>query len=121
MRRPIIAANWKMHKTAAEAVVFAQKLEPLIRDAIDADVVVAPPYTSLAMLAAACSNTLIEVAAQNVHPEASGAFTGEVSLAMLKEAGCTRVIVGHSERRALFGETSEFVAQKVRAIQEAGM
>ncbi len=121
MRRPIIAANWKMHKTAAEAVAFAEKLEPLIRDACDVDVVVAPPHTALAALAGALSSDRIELAAQNVHPEARGAFTGEVSLEMLKEAGCTRVIVGHSERRALFGETSAFVAQKVCAAQAAGL
>ena len=121
MRRAIIAANWKMQKTAAEAVAFAEKLEPLIRDVEHVDVVVAPPYTALAALAAALSADRIEVAAQNVHPEASGAYTGEISLEMLREAGCSRVIVGHSERRAQFGETSAFVARKVCAAQAAGL
>jgi len=121
MRTPIIAANWKMHKTAAEAVAFAEKLKPLVMDVGNVDMVVAPPFTALEPLGRALAGSPVALAAQNVHPAAQGAFTGEISIPMLSDLGCRYVIVGHSERRAIFGETSAFVAQKAVAVQEAGL
>jgi triosephosphate isomerase len=121
MRRPILAANWKMHKTAADAVAFAKAFAPRVADASGVDVVIAPPFTALAALGAALAGTAIALAAQNAHPEEQGAFTGEVSAAMLREAGCRYAIVGHSERRTLFGESSELVARKAEALLRHGI
>ncbi len=115
MRTPLLAANWKMHKTIAEAVAFTEAFLPLAADAEHAEIVIAPPFTALAALAAACRGTNIAVAGQDVHWEDHGAFTGEVSVAMLAEAGASHVIIGHSERRRLFGETDATVNRKVRA------
>jgi triosephosphate isomerase len=119
-RRPIIAANWKMHKTHLEAIRDVQKLSYLLDkgDAERVEVVICPPFTSLRSV-----QTLIDsdrlgygLGAQNVHFEEAGAFTGEVSPAMLVALKCGYVIVGHSERRAMFGETDEVVNRKVRAV-----
>ena len=119
-RRPIIAANWKMHKTHLEAIRDVQKLSYLLDkgDAERVEVVICPPFTSLRSV-----QTLIDsdrlgygLGAQNVHSEEAGAFTGEVSPAMLVALKCGYVIVGHSERRAMFGETDEVVNRKVRAV-----
>jgi len=119
-RRPIIAANWKMHKTHLEAIRDVQKLSYLLDkgDAERVEVVICPPFTSLRSV-----QTLIDsdrlgygLGAQNVHSEEAGAFTGEVSPAMLVALKCEYVIVGHSERRAMFGETDEVVNRKVRAV-----
>jgi triosephosphate isomerase len=121
VRRPILAANWKMHKTAAEAEVFAAAFAPLVADAAGVDVVLAPPFTALAALGPALAGTAITLAGQNVHPEPQGAYTGEVSAAMLRELGCRYGIVGHSERRTLFGETSAFVARKAAALLREGI
>jgi len=121
VRTPFVAANWKMHKTVSEAVAFARALAPRVAVLDDVEIAVAPPFTALAALAVALRGTAIALAAQNVHFEKSGAFTGEVSVAMLAELGCRYVIVGHSERRQLFGETDEIVAKKLRAVQAAGL
>ncbi len=121
MRRPIIAANWKMQKGIAEAVRFVEELVPQIRDVETVDVVVGAPFTALDALRRATHSTRIALAGQNAHPEAQGAFTGEISVPMLADAGCRFVILGHSERRALFGETSEFVARKLRAALAGGL
>jgi triosephosphate isomerase len=121
MRVPIITANWKMHKTSAEAVAFAEKLAPQVSDLSGVEAVIAPPFPALAALAAALRGGPVALAAQNVHPEPQGAFTGEVSVGMIAELGCRYAIVGHSERRQLFGESSAFVAQKVVALQAAGL
>ncbi len=124
-RRPIIAANWKMHKTHLEAIQAVQKLSYLIdRDDVErVEVVICPPFTALRSV-----QTLIDadklgygLAAQNVHAEDKGAFTGEVSPLMLKALKCNYVIVGHSERRQLFGEDDMVENQKVRAVFAAGM
>jgi triosephosphate isomerase len=121
VRTPILAANWKMHKTVGEAVAFAKTFAPLVANATRAEAVLAPPFTALAALGPALAGTKIALAAQNVHFEAKGAFTGEIAPAMLRELGCTYTIVGHSERRTLFGETSEVVAKKAEALLASGI
>jgi triosephosphate isomerase len=115
MRTPLLAANWKMYKTVPEAVAYVQALGALIRDFAGVDVVVAPPLTALAAVAEAARGLRIGVAAQNLYFERQGAFTGEVSAAMIKDAGARFVIIGHSERRRLFGDTDEWVNRKLRA------
>jgi len=122
MRRPFVAANWKMHKTRSEAIAFAESFLPRRADwGSDLDVAIAPPFTALADLGRALGGSGIDLAAQNVHDEAHGAFTGEISALMLQELGCTYAIVGHSERRHLFGESSTFVARKASALLAAGV
>jgi triosephosphate isomerase len=118
VRRPILAANWKMHKTSAEVAAFADRFIPLVADADGVDIVIAAPFTLLDGLAKRIAGSAIALAGQNVHPEESGAFTGEIAPAMLTDMGCTYTIVGHSERRALFGESDTFVAQKAAALLE---
>ncbi|MCP3985544.1 MAG: triose-phosphate isomerase [bacterium] len=119
-RRPILAANWKMQKTVGEALAFAEGFLPLVKDAA-ADVVLAPPATALQALGQAISGSDVCLAAQNVHPEPGGAFTGELSTQMLADVGCSYAIVGHSERRTLFGESDEFVAAKAEALLAQGI
>jgi len=119
-RKPIVAANWKMHKTHLEAIQAVQKLSYLL-DKDDADrveVVICPPFTALRSIETLIDSDRLDygLGAQNVHSEAKGAFTGEVSPAMLEALKVRYVIVGHSERRELFGETDESVNKKVRAI-----
>ena len=121
MRRPFVAANWKMHKTVQEAVVYGHDFAGRVATVTDVDIVIAPPYLALPALVEATAHSRIEVAAQNVHTEPHGAFTGEVSLAMLRAAGVTLVIIGHSERRHLFGETDGGVNTKIRATIDAGL
>ena len=115
MRIPFIAANWKMFKTVHESVVFAKEFRAMVKDVIDVEIVVAPPFTALHAVAEAVRNSTVGVAGQNVHWEREGAFTGEISAGMLKEAGAEYVIIGHSERRRLFYETDETVNLKVVA------
>src|SRR3982751_3753490 len=115
MRTPFIAANWKMFKTVQESVVFAKEFRNLVKDITDVEVVIAPPATALHAVAEAVRNSPIGVAGQNLHWEREGAFTGEVSAGMLKEAGAEYVIIGHSERRRMFHETDETVNRKVIA------
>jgi len=121
MRRPFIAGNWKLHKTVSEALELVNSLKTELSDIDDADIVVAPVFTALYRVAAAVSGSNITVAAQNCYPEKSGAFTGEVSPTLLKDIGCRHVIVGHSERRLIFGETDAFVNAKARAVVAEGM
>lgn len=121
MRMPLIAANWKMFKSVAEAVVYAKELRGMVRDIADVEIVLAPPFTALHSVAEATRNTSIGTAGQDVHWEKEGAFTGEVSAAMLKEAGAEYVIIGHSERRRLFGETDGTVNRKTMAALAAGL
>jgi triosephosphate isomerase (TIM) len=119
MRVPFIAANWKMFKTVHEAVVFAKEFRNLVKDTTDVEIVVAPPFTALHSVAEAVRNSTVGVAGQNLHWEREGAFTGEVSAGMLKEAGAEYVIIGHSERRRLFHETDETVNRKLVAALAA--
>src|SRR5690349_17323215 len=121
MRRPIIAGNWKMYKTRAETGAFFDALIPAIQNVEHCDIVVAPPFTALAMAAEEAEGTRVEVSAQNVHWEKEGAFTGEVSVRMLVEVGCTYTIIGHSERRQYFGETDETVEKKTQAAINGGL
>ena len=115
-RKKFVCGNWKMHKTAAEARALLSELRGLAEELAEkAEVAVAPPFTALAAAAEALQGSRIALAAQDVHWEAQGAFTGEVSAPMLAEAGCRHVIVGHSERRQLFGETDETVRRKAGA------
>jgi triosephosphate isomerase len=115
MRIPFIAANWKMFKTVQESVVFAKEFRTLVKDLKDVEVVIAPPATALHAVAEAVRNSPIGVAGQNLHWEREGAFTGELSAGMLKEAGAEYVIIGHSERRRMFHETDETVNRKLVA------
>ncbi len=122
-RRRLIAGNWKMNQGGAEGCALA---EEIARGSVDAtcDVVVAPPFTALAAVASICADTpgnRVEVAGQTLYPKDSGAFTGEISAPMLLESGCKWVILGHSERRQLFGETDETVSEKLGAAIAAGL
>jgi triosephosphate isomerase len=110
-----------MFKTVHEAVVFAKELRAFVKDVSDVEIVVAPTFTALHAVAEALRSTNVGVAAQNVHWETEGAFTGEVSAPMVREAGAEFVIIGHSERRQLFGETDATVKQKIGAAMAAGL
>jgi triosephosphate isomerase len=121
MRRPFIAGNWKLNKTVAEAVALVEDLKAGVADVVDRDIVVAPVFTALTPVASVVEGSNIGLAAQNCYPESRGAFTGEVSPALLKDAGCRYVIVGHSERRQLFGESDAFINRKIKAVLGAGL
>src|SRR5215510_12832774 len=121
MRRPIIAGNWKMFKTRPETSAFFDALIPQIQNIEHCDIVVAPPCTSLATAVEEADGTRVAIAAQDVHWEEQGAFTGEVSVKMLVEVGCTYTIIGHSERRQHFGETDETVEKKTLASVRGGL
>ena len=121
MRIPFIAGNWKMFKTVQEAVVFVKELRGLVKDIADVEIVVAPPFTAVHAAATAARNTNIGVSAQDLYWEIEGAFTGEISPAMIKEAGAEYAIVGHSERRRLFGESDQIVNRKAIAAIAAGL
>jgi triosephosphate isomerase (TIM) len=121
MRVPVIAGNWKMYKTVQEAVFFVKELRGVLKEPDDVEVVVAPPFTAVHSVAEAVRNSSIGVAAQDLYWEREGAFTGEVSAAMIAEAGAEYVIVGHSERRRLFGETDQHVSRKIAAAMGAAL
>ena len=120
MRKPIIAGNWKMNMTPSEAKKLVSELIPLVQDA-GCEVVVCPPYVDIALVAELVQGTNIKVGAQNIHWAEKGAFTGEISAAMLQEAGAQYAIVGHSERRQYFGETDETVNSRAKAAIAAGI
>jgi triosephosphate isomerase len=120
-RVPVLAANWKMFKTHREALAYVRELSALLKTSEGVEVVVAPPMTSLATVVEAARNTSIGVAVQNVHFEKQGAFTGEISAAMAKDAGAEYAIIGHSERRRMFGDTDAWVQRKVRAALDADL
>ncbi|GAB4388212.1 MAG: triose-phosphate isomerase [Thermodesulfovibrionales bacterium] len=121
MRRPFIAANWKMNKTVAEAEAFVAEFAPAVKDVADADIVIAPPFTALERVGERLRGSNVALSAQDVFYEEKGAFTGEVSPQMLLDVGCSYVIVGHSERRQYFGETDEIVNKKIRAALKSGL
>ncbi len=120
MRKPIIAGNWKMNNTASEGVALVKAIAPLVKDA-NCDVVVCVPAIDIPAVSEALKGTNIALGAQNVHFAEKGAFTGEISAAMLKEYGVRYVIIGHSERRQYFGETDETVNKRTLAALAAGL
>jgi triosephosphate isomerase len=120
-RRPMIAGNWKMNLSLLEAASLVKAIREGIQDQERVDILVAPPFTALAVVKGLIGETKILLSAQNMHWESSGAYTGEISAAMLSEAGCSHVILGHSERRSLFKETDEMVDLKAAAAVESGL
>jgi triosephosphate isomerase (TIM) len=120
MRKKLIVGNWKMNMVRSEAAELARKLSELIKSS-NVDIVITPPYTSLEAVYGVVRETNIHLGAQDVFWENSGAFTGEISPYMLIEAGCRWVIIGHSERRMIFGETDDMVCKKVRASLSSGL
>jgi len=120
-RFPMIAGNWKMNLTLAEAAQLVKALADGIKGLDGVEVLVAPPFTTLRRVKEAIGQAPILLSGQNMHWEAQGAFTGEVSASMLADAGCTHVILGHSERRTLFGETDEVIDRKAAAAVKKGL
>ncbi len=121
MRTPVIAGNWKLFNTVAEALALVRDLKALVADAQGVEIVVAPVFTAIHAVAEELKGSNIAVSSQDVYWEESGAFTGEVAPSLLKEAGCAYAIIGHSERRQYFGETDETVNRKVKAALKAGL
>jgi triosephosphate isomerase len=121
MRTPLMAGNWKMNKTAGEAVDMLKALKPMVSDVKDVEILIAPTFTALYAAAQEIAGSNIKLGAQNLFWEPKGAFTGEISPAMVKDAGCSCVIIGHSERRQYFGETDETVNKKTKAAFDAGL
>ncbi|MBN1405289.1 MAG: triose-phosphate isomerase [Candidatus Omnitrophica bacterium] len=121
MRKPFIAGNWKMYKTIKEAIELVNGLKRALSDIENIDVAVCPPFTALSDVRELLIDSDIKLGAQNLYWEKEGAYTGEVSASMLKDAGCSHVIIGHSERRQYFGETNEGVNKKIKAALFAGL
>ncbi len=121
MIRPLVVGNWKMHKTVREAVDFVGRLKARLKEKGETTVAVAPPFTALYPVAEALKGSGIFLAAQNVCDREEGAYTGEVSACMLIDAGCEFVIVGHSERRAFFGEGNDLINRKIKAAAKYGL
>jgi len=121
MRTPVIAGNWKLFKTIAEATAMVNELKPLVAGTAGVEIVVAPVFTALSRVAEALSGSNVRLAAQDCYWEAEGAFTGEVAPKLLVDAGCSHVIIGHSERRQYFGESDETVNKKAKAAIAAGL
>jgi len=121
MRKPIIAGNWKMHKTISESIDMLEELHALTADVKNVEIVVCPPFTALAAVSDKISQFDIKFGAQNMHFEEKGAFTGEISPGMLKDLNCHYVIIGHSERRQYFAETDETVNKKIKAAIKSGI
>jgi len=118
---PIVAGNWKMHKTIEEGISFVGEIQNRILDTVNAKVIFCPPFTALFPIVDAMGQHPFGVGAQNVHHEYHGAFTGEISIDMLKSAGVDYVIIGHSERRHVFGETDRWINKKIHAVIESGL
>jgi triosephosphate isomerase len=121
MRKPVMAGNWKMYKTPAQTRAYFEPFLPLVRATEHCEIVICPPFPNLAAAVEAARNTRIQIGAQNLYWVKEGAFTGEVSGPMIRGAGATQVIIGHSERRQHFGETDEMVLKKTVAALEAGL
>jgi len=121
MRKPVIAGNWKLFKKTAEALQLVQELSSLVKDVKDVEIVIAPSFTVLGPIRSLLFDSAISVAGQDCFWEEEGAYTGEVSPGMLVDAGCSHVIIGHSERRQLFAETDEKINKKIRAATRAGL
>src|SRR5229473_7372207 len=121
MRRPVIAGNWKMYKTQAEARAYFAALAPLVAGSTHCDILVAPPFTALSTAVEAARGAAISIAAQDVCWETEGAFTGQVSASMLADVGCRAVLVAHSEMRQFCGETDERACKKVKMALAAGL
>lgn len=121
MRKPIIAANWKMHKTNTEAVDFIREFMPLVQENKGVDIVLCVPFTQLSTMAEKLTGSAIALGAQNMYPAAQGAFTGEISPEMLLDIGVKYVILGHSERREIFGEKDQFIREKIGKALEVGL
>lgn len=120
-RVPLLAGNWKMHGVRREAIALAHGIKAAVAEVSGREVLVAPPFTALETVGRVLSGSSVLLGAQNLHWEPKGAFTGEVSAAMLRDGGCTHVIIGHSERRQYFGETDETVANKIESAQRHGL
>jgi triosephosphate isomerase len=121
MRKPFIAANWKMNKTSSETEEFINAFLPLVKDISDVDILIAPTFTSIETASRLLKLSNVLLGAQNVYYEESGAFTGEISPGMLLAAGCSHVIIGHSERREYFNETDEIVNRKIKLARAKGL
>lgn len=121
MRKPVIAGNWKMNKGINEAIELVNSLKRELIDIQEIDIVICPVYTALSDVADLLIDSNISLGAQNVYWESSGAFTGEISPSMVKDAGCKYVIIGHSERRKYFDESDETVNKRIKAAQSAGL
>ena len=121
MRIPVFAANWKMHKKVHEATNFVREFASLVKAVTNVELIVAAPFTALAAAAEVARNSRVDIAAQDLYFEREGAFTGEISAEMIRDTGATHVIVGHSERRRLFGDTDEWVNRKTRAAIAADL
>jgi len=121
LRKPIIAGNWKMNKLISEAVELASEIKNRTGSVANKEIVLCPPFTALSSVKEVLEDSPIKLGAQNMHWEVRGAYTGEVSPMMLKDLGCTYVILGHSERRQYFGETSSIVKKKVRTAFSTGL
>jgi triosephosphate isomerase len=121
MRTPLLAGNWKMYKTPAETTAFFEKFLPLVAQSTHAEILICPPFVDIAAAVAAASGSRVAVGAQNCEYRKEGAYTGEVSPAMLKAAGCAFVIIGHSERRQYYGETDATVLLKTKAALANGV
>lgn len=120
-RKPIVAGNWKMNKTVAEAIDLATAIKRDLAGCKDVDIVLCPPFTALKAVSDVITGTHIDLGAQNMHWEKSGAYTGEISAEMLREVYCHYVILGHSERRAYFGETDQIVNRKTKAALDSNL
>lgn len=122
MRKNIVAGNWKMNKSLQEGMALATELDERLKEkAVCCEVIIAPPFIHIASVAAAVDSSLLKVAAQNCSDKASGAYTGEVSTTMLKSAGVSHVILGHSERRQYYGETNIWIKEKIEAALQSGL
>ena len=121
MRKPLIAANWKMNKTIGESEDFIRSFLPMVKNITDVDILIAPPFTSLGAVSRLLETTDLKLASQNMFYEEKGAFTGEISAQMLLSAGCSCVILGHSERRQYFLDTDAIVNKKIKTARENGL